>query len=388
MISQPGPNRFLRTLCETRWYSLILVCLGVENFEAGFQYCLQLSGGEGNIRLPGDVKTIIRSRLHFAKNSQLTQILKPIIDSIGRLEGRDATLGDILAEFCYIRSAWMRLPPLDSEDANDFKAHALRILSERAKPFNEEVYIVAFYLSPRYKRVAISRKWDFRTIWNSILNIVKVWGLTINDVQKLRAEISQYQNDDGPFLNANGLPKDPRTFWNLIVDVPTLRRFALKLFAIVPHGAAVERLFSTLSLAKSKIRNRLSVDSLKQIAMLRADLKKDSIRPTVVSRLSTFTMGNEIENNIDAVFEEYQVIDDDDQELLEENIREWELNDEYEAELQNAEPDILDEFFDFDLYEEEMGFINIPGDNGGIDRNLNLNEDRDPTQWAVEDFMM
>jgi len=385
MKDQPGPHRYLRTLCETRWYSLILVCLGVQSFEQGFQYCVEQSGVLGNPQLPPDIIQAIRNRYHFAKNNELTVILKPVIDSIGRLEGGDSTLGDVMAEFCYIRFAWMHLDEITSPDAIRFKEEGLRILSRRAKQYDQEIYFIAFFLCSKYKRVAISGNWTFRRIWNSLLSLVKAWGYTVNDVEKLRTEISQYHNHDELFIAAEGLPQGPRAYWDLMIEVPTLRKLALKVFAIVPHGAAVERLFSILSLSKSKIRNKLSIDTMKQIAMMRAELKKNYIQPTVGSRLSSFNAQNEIRSNIaEVINNDEEEINDHDQEQLHDDIRIWELDAVGDLdEENNIEEDILAQFFNFDLYYQEI--VNPNLGEGNMAENVNR---RDEKNWSIEQFMI
>ncbi|CAG8720357.1 17465_t:CDS:2, partial [Racocetra fulgida] len=40
--------------------------------------------------------------------------------------------------------------------------------------------------------------------------------------------------------------------------MPILKQFALKIFAIIPHGAAIERLFSSLELIKTKNHNQIN----------------------------------------------------------------------------------------------------------------------------------
>ena len=47
---------------------------------------------------PEDVAAIINNKYHFARNSDFVQIVKPVINSIGRMECRDASLGDVFGE--------------------------------------------------------------------------------------------------------------------------------------------------------------------------------------------------------------------------------------------------------------------------------------------------
>jgi len=199
----------------------------------------------------------------------------------------------------------------------------------------------------------------------------------LNEVEKLRTEVRQYHTNDGAFSDPI-YEKNPRIYWNLIVGVPTVQKFALKIFSIVPHGAAVERLFSTLSLCKSKIRNRLSVQMLKNMALLRAELKKDMIKPTVVSRLSIFTSQNDPQCNLDEIMNDEDEINEIDREQLEDEIEEWVAGMGEDLRDMENEEDILNEFFDFDLYAEEIG-----GD-AMADESNNMEEEQEKDQDDLE----
>ncbi len=165
-------------------YSLILVCIGVQSFEDGFKHCLQIASAIGNTQLPFDISNIISSRIHFAENSELVTVLKPVVDSIARLEGRDSTLANVLGEFCKIRSRWSRLQ-LDSSAAAEFKNKAIQILGSRVKDYENDLYLVAFYLSPKYKKIAISRKMQYKDMKISLLNLLKIWRTPKLTVQKV-----------------------------------------------------------------------------------------------------------------------------------------------------------------------------------------------------------
>ncbi|KNZ63206.1 uncharacterized protein VP01_1172g1 [Puccinia sorghi] len=73
---QHGPH----TLCETRWYLMARVCLGVQSHKGGFQIC------------PGDVQG---PPTHFTANQILISLLKPVVDTIAKLEQSKTTLADI-----------------------------------------------------------------------------------------------------------------------------------------------------------------------------------------------------------------------------------------------------------------------------------------------------
>ncbi|CAG8746857.1 24343_t:CDS:1, partial [Gigaspora rosea] len=62
----------------------------------------------------------------------------------------------------------------------------------------------------------------------------------------------------------------PRTYWKQIsYQAGALKILALKIFAIRPHSAEVEQLFSRMSMAKTKIRNQLTTSTLKMISQIK-----------------------------------------------------------------------------------------------------------------------
>lgn len=239
MKDEGNVHHFLQTFCETRWYSLIFVCLGILNFEKGFQKCLELSSVGGYPKLPPDIAKIICNRFHFAANSELVKIIKPVIDSIGRLEGRDATLANILQEFIYLRTMLLRFS-WSNEDSKRFVQDVKRIIGVREKKYDKDIYFVALYLSPRFRNIAKSKRKTFVHMKYAIFLLAKNWDFGRDEVDQLNVDLSHYDNYDIAFGNAESLPKEPRKYWQQIVNVPSLRKLVLKLFSIVPHGAAVE----------------------------------------------------------------------------------------------------------------------------------------------------
>ncbi|CAG8692009.1 3622_t:CDS:2, partial [Cetraspora pellucida] len=71
-----------------------------------------------------NIKIIINDRYHFASNDILVKIIKSVVDAIGRLESRDATLADIFKKLIHLHLEILRLDiPILS-----LKAHALAII--------------------------------------------------------------------------------------------------------------------------------------------------------------------------------------------------------------------------------------------------------------------
>ncbi|CAG8569424.1 4449_t:CDS:2 [Dentiscutata heterogama] len=92
------------------------------------------------------------------------------------------------------------------------------------------------------------------------LELAKTWGFDKREMILLLKELIGYQNGDASFDNLRNIKNiNPRNFWTKFSGgSPLLQHFAIKVFAIIPHIAAVKHLFSSLGLVKTKLQNRIS----------------------------------------------------------------------------------------------------------------------------------
>ncbi|CAG8670315.1 18041_t:CDS:2 [Cetraspora pellucida] len=121
-----GLSYSLTTFCETRWYSLAKVCLGVKTYERAFNSCIRLSGTDNYPIIKAEIQNIINNCYHFANNDTLLTVLIPVVDAIGHLESRDATLADIFKELIGIYNTISTTNiPIDG-----FKNHTLAAINK------------------------------------------------------------------------------------------------------------------------------------------------------------------------------------------------------------------------------------------------------------------
>ncbi|CAG8714465.1 17896_t:CDS:2, partial [Cetraspora pellucida] len=305
-------NHFLDIFCETRWYSLAKVYMGVLVYEQGFRHCLSLSENS-QPRYPKIENTVVKSiicdKYHFTDNDALTQVIKLIVDVIGRLESSDSTLADIFKELIYIHR---QITQLD-DSIIGLQAYALAVISKRAREFNSNIFFIALFLSPNHKRLAISKKIDKDTMIRASLELVNAWSF-------YKKVLFFCTNFTGNF--------------------PLLCRFAMKVFSIVPHAASYERLFLSLGLVKSKVRNILTPDNLSIISQLRSELKK-----AISTKKNKTGFAHLIHNeeNADTFF------------YKKENMPIEELNEQLEEVMVGINKiDVMEEFFDFKAFERSQ----------------------------------
>ncbi|OAV96614.1 hypothetical protein PTTG_00808 [Puccinia triticina 1-1 BBBD Race 1] len=246
----------LKTLCETWWYSMAKVCLGVQSHEIGFRKCLELLR-DPLVDTPSMTKAVIEvieDRDHFTGNQTLVCLLKPVVDAIGNLERAETTLADIWKE---LLDTYKNISEVDVYTRFEpFKVHCLDVIHAQTKVYHEEIYIVAFFLHPAYRRVAVSKKHSLPDIGQMILQLAKNWRFTKSEASLLKDSINCYYNAIYPF-NLKNTDK-PLEFWLAVPHTPDsepMKKLAIGMLNIVPHAAGVEGLFSMMSAIKTKFRN-------------------------------------------------------------------------------------------------------------------------------------
>ncbi|KAF6134636.1 hypothetical protein GIB67_002037 [Kingdonia uniflora] len=366
----------LSTFCDTRWFSLARVCIGVATYEEGFLHCFELSDRPDYPWITDEeVRNTIMSRPHFEHNECLVEALKPIIDVIGKLKRRTTTVADVLWSFIeiyrYAKISHYKLPGL--------KEHILCAIGKRVKEFQDPIYFIALFLHPACKNVAMSRMMMAEKIIRAALEIAKVWHFNKHDTCLLFKELISYRNGDAPFNELRGtINRSTHDIWNQFRSTsPLLYRFATKVFAIVPHSGSCEQIFSSLGLSKSKPRNRLEVDWLNKLAQLQCDLKSE-VQHTKNFCGAALTMGSlsrgdfELESPIGT--EECQR---ETHELIDESIEVV----CFENEIYEANP--MEDFFDLEAFEHEISSV-------AFERNGEVGSDmvgQCAEDWTIDDII-
>ena len=97
---------------------------------------------------------------------------------------------------------------------------------------------------------------------------------SINRFFSLSSQLSDYMNFEGSFKNPTGKLKNPDVIWKAFDKaVPELTRLAQTLLGIVPHAAAVERLWSFTGNMDTASRNRLKPETMLKLSIIRAAMR-------------------------------------------------------------------------------------------------------------------
>ncbi|CAG8658548.1 7362_t:CDS:2 [Cetraspora pellucida] len=325
------------------WYSLAKVCLGVKAFERGFSQYIDLSRTNNYPIIKTEIQDIVRNHHHFANNDTLVTVLIPVVDAIGHLESKKTTLADIFKELLNIYLTILRA----NISIDGLKNHALAAINRRACEFSDNIYFIALFLSPYYKKIAISKKMPGDLMIRALLELAKSWNFDKRESTLLLKELINYKNGDAPFDTYRNIGDiNPRTFWKQFSgSSPLLRQFAIKVFSIVLHAAAVERLFSSLELMKTKSQNRMSTDLMRMLGMLHHNLQQklpETLKKKtkdLISPINLMDMTKTKNSGID-LFEK----------------KEFEESLEFEVEVINIAINdelVINEFFDIGIFEQQ-----------------------------------
>jgi hypothetical protein len=95
------------------------------------------------------VKSIIRGRNFFDDLKILAFILNPIRETVLALEGRKVTLGDCFFHLARLGTAIKKLPKRYNIS---FYNHCMKKMNSRFEEFNDDLYLLAFFLTPSFRR--------------------------------------------------------------------------------------------------------------------------------------------------------------------------------------------------------------------------------------------
>jgi hypothetical protein len=204
---------------------------------------------------------------------QLIKTCKPIVDAIGNLESRDATLADCMLEFIRCARQMFRVTLDDDEDIG-FWTHAKAVFNREFHAMNTPVHTLALFLHPLCRKLAVSNAAKGRTfqqICRTALDIAHKWRWPEAKARLLLKDLEQYYHCKGPF---EGAQADGKAWWESLSvsqEKHPVKTLAIKLLSIVPHAAEVERLFSDLTGVQGVKRCNLTVPTFEKMGKLRAN---------------------------------------------------------------------------------------------------------------------
>jgi hypothetical protein len=95
------------------------------------------------------VVNIINNRSFFRDIGNLYQIMKPLAYAMSIIQSASITLAD-----CYLILSYLRLATdqfVDNTDTRMFGRHVKKVVNVRLKEFQNDLYLSAYYLHPKYR---------------------------------------------------------------------------------------------------------------------------------------------------------------------------------------------------------------------------------------------
>ncbi|CAI2196328.1 19435_t:CDS:2, partial [Funneliformis geosporum] len=202
----------LKTYCETRWTS----CYDTVKSVARLQEPLEKIKRENyEIITNQNLKKIFNSRCFFNDCNRIAMILEPLRNTILLLERNSTTLADCF--IMLIRLA-VKINQIPHEIGTiGFKNHCIQAINERwEKSFDDEPYMLAYWLHPAYRGIGLSNTLQSR--------IIKYAGKLIYDmgykdkaaIKTLIANMANFKCLEGAYsLEYNEEFNSPRTWWHV-----------------------------------------------------------------------------------------------------------------------------------------------------------------------------
>ncbi|KAF8192079.1 ribonuclease H-like domain-containing protein [Pholiota molesta] len=254
-------SRGLKKNCESRFYAITLLCGSVlENREPISRVCFRPDAQKKTNGLSPVARDVVTVMLQ-----QLLRFVKPLVDAIGNVEGRNVNLADCMLELLRCSKALSEVKTEPDDDIG-FSLHARAV-------FNH-YHSLALFLHPLCHKLAVStitKARPFEKMVKSALDIAKQWRWTESRARALVENLQQYHQVKGPFVggHCNSLE-----WWeNLPIsgEKYPLKSLAITLLSIVPHAAEVERLFSALGGVQTPQRCNLTISTFETLGKLRAN---------------------------------------------------------------------------------------------------------------------
>lgn len=251
----------IESYSETRWFSFFSMCKSIVNLRDGFKniFDKNTSQGQENLKtLPKDIKLFVQDITFFAKIESCCSFFEELVTTIKQLERDTASIVDIWPCIIKLYSFYARLREEVPADFKDILESFLKQINIRSKVYLEDIYILAFFLNPNYRQMAISKHFQITNIKIILRQMAKDRNLTLGEARLLLKLAEQYSEGDGEFRSQEG---NSIKFWGSMPDSP-LKQIAQSVLNTLPHSASCERLFSRMSYIKDKYQNRMSPETL------------------------------------------------------------------------------------------------------------------------------
>ncbi|GET57491.1 ribonuclease H-like domain-containing protein [Rhizophagus irregularis DAOM 181602=DAOM 197198] len=317
----------LKTYIETRWMTVHECTSSVYRLKDALLHVLDNHEREISNEA---VKAILKKRGFFDDIRILSDILEPIKKAILMLEGSNVTLADCYLHLLRIAAFFKSMP---TDDYKELRNSCISIFNKRYKEFDEDIYLLGFFLHPKYRGHGM-RNNQFERLRKCALRIWKNLGHKKNSGLELDAQLRAYFDNSEPYNTSYSVHDTAYHWWNSIVDgkFSSLSRLAKVIFSITPHSASCERLFSAMGWLFGKRRINLQPETIETMAKIYLYSLKHAKKDLNYTSNgdSSSKLDDDIQLMLNTVFEEEEEImsENDDDSFNEHQSDETNMNDE------------------------------------------------------------
>ncbi|GET57371.1 ribonuclease H-like domain-containing protein [Rhizophagus irregularis DAOM 181602=DAOM 197198] len=317
----------LKTYIETRWTTVHECTSSVYRLKDALLHVLDNHEREISNEA---VKAILKKRGFFDNIRILSDILEPIKKAILMLEGSNVTLADCYLHLLRIAAFFKSMP---TDDYKELRNSCISIFNKRYKEFDEDIYLLGFFLHPKYRGHGM-RDNQFERLRKCALRIWKNLGHKKNSGLELDAQFRAYFDNSEPYNTSYSVHDTAYHWWNSIVDgkFSFLSRLAKVIFSITPHSASCERLFSAMGWLFGKRLINLQPETIETMAKIYIYSLKHAKKDLNYTSNgdSSSKLDDDIQLMLNTVFEEEEEImsENDDDSFNEHQSDETNMNDE------------------------------------------------------------
>ncbi|CAG8842081.1 21676_t:CDS:2, partial [Gigaspora margarita] len=183
------------------------------------------------------------------------------------LEKIDCSLADCFIGLAHLGAAIRRLP---ENDYCNFCQQAIAIYNRRFAEFDDNIYILCFFLYPGY---TVWAQGTFRCILLAADNFYEKMDKKQKERKMLMSQMRSYRHHTAPFDVSFDNNESPTMWWtsledNFLKNKDHICQLANKLFSVTPHATGCERIWSTLGWYYGKCRTRLSLGKIENMQKL------------------------------------------------------------------------------------------------------------------------
>ncbi|EGG02510.1 uncharacterized protein MELLADRAFT_66320 [Melampsora larici-populina 98AG31] len=255
-FNQPNPNLQAGSFQFTSqtnpsWYSIIKISSWVHTYQLALQHASTLSSIDPNPilqphqhQLPNHIQTLIQDTNHLILNETLNEIISPLLETFNRIKSTHFQISNLWSELIsLLQSFTHRCQKLSNHvDFLEFNLNSIKLIEELSLKVlkEDEVYLIGFFLTPKFKTLSVSKKFGLDDLLRSVLKIVKVWKFNKLEAILIKELLTDYYHQESKMKAG----ESSYTYWTQ-QDPSLLKTLSLRLLNLIPNTYPIQETLSS-----------------------------------------------------------------------------------------------------------------------------------------------